>query len=332
FASDLAAHPGTTLQYVVGTGLVLGVSSSDYIKAFSKVVVGIKSSQLFKPDGQSPAADAPNPFSLQDLALAMQPDKTVQAQIKGNLTLPYNVSVNLPFVSVSADLNANRLVDVSVSNIVATPGKVNALDLLSVLAIHDTDSLATDVAALVSAINAKQPLAGNIGGGYLLLGVDATPSNVIDTFSKVSYAVPIKQLISSPEANATTSLAGVDMRLESVSATALPRRMINSTLSISLNSTYSVTVTGLNYISALAGVDKTPVFGFQTGGVSIAPGTNKLELQTLVVFQSGREVSSAVAELYNSVISAAAGPEHYAFGAGLSFGYSQEKEFRLFSK
>ena len=66
-----------------------GVSSTDYIKAFNKVVVGVKSSEVFKPNTADSVVSTESPFSMENLLLAFQADKSIKADINGNLTLPF---------------------------------------------------------------------------------------------------------------------------------------------------------------------------------------------------------------------------------------------------
>ena len=107
-------------QIIGGTGLQVGVSDSDYIKAFSKAKFGVKASQvLFKP-ASSPAG-AFNPADL--LKNLVIKENNVDMSKPGAITIDLGVSitnftvpvaVDVGYVGTSGQLEDTHLVDVGV--------------------------------------------------------------------------------------------------------------------------------------------------------------------------------------------------------------------------
>ncbi|RIA99242.1 hypothetical protein C1645_747693 [Glomus cerebriforme] len=205
---------GRTSELFSVSGIKIGVSKDDFIKAFEKVVVGIPSSLILNPivvdkllgmAGLSLAdltvGGMLNRLNIGNIAIDMDPNGQELA-VKGNIgisNISLPLSVNMGILELSVALNASPLTRVILPDIkVVSSNNVISTDFTVALIFQDSDELENEVAALAASLiegTNGTVIPGNANINGLLFGNSNSDSDIIDTFSKVLISIPLDPIL-----------------------------------------------------------------------------------------------------------------------------------------
>ena len=274
--------------------------------------------------------------TINGMDVQLQPNSVMNTGIQAAANIPFQVMVDVPFLAAALNLNDIHFVDLGLTGTkLEGNGKV-ALSNAARIAINDIDSIADAVAALAQAFTNGDPLPGSIGGGNILLGV--SPSDTIDAFSKVAASLSTKSLgdmmhTISSKINVSSLLNKVDLKLEEMQLQALPQRALQASASASLQNDFHITLQGIGYLGASAGLDGINVVDITSPGMNIGGGVNNVNIAGKLAFPSSGEIQDKVASFGNHLSDNGLGHTDELFTVARPvFGVSESDHIKILSK
>jgi hypothetical protein len=191
---------------VCGTGLEIGNSAQDYIKAFRKIRVGIQASQLLK----KPADDDIKNFNPEKLIenleirkndIDMSEAGAIRIGIElsiSNVTLPVTASIG--YMGISTKLENADLATVAVNNLIISHDTGNIVVNFDIkVNIPGGDDIKMKVAQTAKNIKDHGIHNTSVSAQLYNIGFGANSKDVIDTFSLVSADInPLSYLPADP--------------------------------------------------------------------------------------------------------------------------------------
>ncbi|KAJ3325027.1 hypothetical protein HDV06_005616 [Boothiomyces sp. JEL0866] len=348
FADDLTNKFGHTDQFFTAGGATFGFSQDTAFQFLSQSILGFNSSILLNQNSLGFVLDyitgsGLNATSVLGLvkpkALDVQfnPSNVINTGIKADLTVPYQISANMPYFSADGFLNGLKLANLAVNGFSVSGQSTNSLNLASLVALFDSNDLEVAVANIVDAAVADiKKIPGNVGGGDLYFGLDSSPANVIDTFSKVKLAIAIKSITDTvlpllpnlPTIDPIALIKSFNASLENLQAKTLPGKKLGTAFTAGFNSSFPISVKGLGFMGAAAGVDPLPIMQLTASGFS-NPGANSLQMATEIFFPSAKQIPPAVGAFVNDVIKNFGNTQEKFLATGIAFGFDQDHSFNL---
>ncbi|KAJ3251593.1 hypothetical protein HK103_002237 [Boothiomyces macroporosus] len=349
FADDLTNKFGHTDQFFTAGGATFGFSQDSAFKFLSQSILGFNSSILLNQNNLDYALklvagsglNATTALGLvkpKALDVQFNPSNVINTGIKADLTVPYQISANMPYFSADGFLNGLKLANLAVDGFSVSGQSTNSLNLASLVALFDSNDLEVAVANLVDAAIADiKNIPGTVGGGDLYFGLDSSAANVIDTFSKVKLGIAIKS-ITDIVLPLLPNLSNIDPialiksfnpTLENLQAKTMPGKILASSFTAGFNSSFPISVKGLGFMGAAAGVDPLPIMQITASGFSVNPGVNSLQLATQIFFPSAPQIPPAVGAFVNDVIKNFGNTQEKFLATGIAFGFDQDHSFNL---
>ncbi|KAL2918836.1 hypothetical protein HK105_201670 [Polyrhizophydium stewartii] len=344
---------GQTSGYVVAAGISFGNNEATSFKFLSKAVIGFLTSEVISQDtlnvilGNS-TIDLPTILglvSLQHASAKFNPSNIIDASVQAGIKIPFPVSLRLPYVAAGTQINSLPTFDLALDGITIMGGGVNNVTLGAHVSVYDSDNLATMVAALVSAVLKKQDLPGTLGAGFLKLGVSTT--DFIDTFVKVKLSITLEKLAETLLGSAGTKNLDLSVKailgllnrfspsLIGAKVDALPKATIGLQAALGLNNPLPISLSGLGYITATAGVDTAPVTVIKANGFDLVEGPNTARIGANLFFPSSTDTQTRVAQLADEIWNRGS-PIGNVTGnvvlTGISFGNTEATAFKFLSK
>jgi hypothetical protein len=346
FGRSVTDHFGQTSEYFSASGVKFGMSSNDYIHFLEKTRLGFSSSKILNQKtldallGSNATTIDPSSLadmvSLKSASVEFHSTNVIDASLAANLTMPYEVTLSIPFFQAGSLVDEVPFCYLSLNGLKISGKGASELALASALEVHDSDSLATKIANIAAAFAKKKPFPGTIGGGSLSLGIDNSPQNVIDTFSKIWMSVPLDPLAqsllkrNSTDFDPTPYIDGLNLQLGDVSVQTIPGRIVKSSIAADLTNRFKISIKGLGYMSATTGIDGNTLVSLTANGISLQPGNNSLKIGAELYFPSSAEIQNSVAAFADHVMDKGVGntPELIT-ATGIAFGFDSDHHFRF---
>lgn len=208
FMNDVMTKNATTLEQMVGvSGFQIGVSETDYIRAFSKAKLGLKASQLLSQGLHGPGLGGSGSSDL--LKSLVINENNVDFSTPGAITIDIGVglknfslpvSASVGYTGVSTDLNDAGLADLSVHNLKVshTDGTLDVSCRVEI-DIKGDDAIKKRVALLAKTILTKGLGEADVTARVYNFGLGASQSDLIETFSLIDVKGNPLKLIPKPD-------------------------------------------------------------------------------------------------------------------------------------
>jgi hypothetical protein len=338
---------------LTGSGLKFGLDEQNAFIFLSRSVLGLPSNLIVNEKNLKLVLDRINAVNSTSLLGMVKPEsldveftqtKLIDSKVKANVTVPFSVRLDMPFVKVGSELENVPFADVSILGTQISGQGNNGLSLGTSINVKDSDPLADVIAKLTSAIlQDPKNVPGTLKGGYLSFGVDSSPENVIDTFSGVALSVKAQQAVDiGMQIVAGVNTTSIDpmelirkfeLSLKNIKANSAPNRMLQTSVTAGFRSPFPISVKGLGYMNALSGVDQTSVVGFGAEGFAVTPGINNLDLKTNLNFPA--QAADKVAQFANNiqkVLQSGGDLAEILFATQIKFGFDERNAFQFLSK
>ncbi|KAJ3192570.1 hypothetical protein HK101_006309 [Irineochytrium annulatum] len=227
FAQDLYTEGwGNTPQVFAISGLQLGYSSTDYIKAFSKARIGLPSSSLLSlnttnyilkqlgfNDGVAAFNNATSMLDrlqIQGANLDLSTPDVVSINASSLITgIPFDLRVNFPYLYTDMSLLGNKWIKFEMDNLVLQP--VSGGNLLSTLLIrmqfYNSPELKSSLATVVSEMVAGGPIPGVFSFTNFLIGPSPSSTDAIDALAMMVGELSVSH-VTDPSTPLFNSLLG----------------------------------------------------------------------------------------------------------------------------
>ncbi|KAJ3269132.1 hypothetical protein HDV01_001832 [Terramyces sp. JEL0728] len=272
-------------------------------------------------------------FALNQLDIAIQPNKVIGVNIGSTLGLPFPVDLNLPYVRVALNIDSELFANIDLGMALAAGN--SALTLKPIVNVNDVDSLAQKIGSLVSDIANGNKLSSGVGVNQISFGMSQSES--INAFSMLNVMVPVQKLIDSaggslqvPSFKDFVNTYGIS--LGSLAIQAKQQRTVNLGTALKFNNHFPVSLSGLNYISTSAGIDNVEVVGVTIPGLSLLPGSNLFNTSIAATFPSSLAIQEKVGQFASNVNNNLGHTSENLAVAGITFGYSQSEQFKFLSQ
>ncbi|KAJ3268477.1 hypothetical protein HDV01_002718 [Terramyces sp. JEL0728] len=247
-------------------------------------------------------------LELNGAGLELLDGQKVNANLNVKLDLPAPFSktsfdVSIPYLGGSASLDQLPVSDFSLG--LNVQGQNPSVALNTLLALKDSDELATEVNALLNAILKGSQVPGNAIVRGLTIGASAQDTN--DALSAVTASLPLQNLIpsglSASSLDLNSLLTQLSPSIGNVGITTKPGKVLENTAAIKFNLPFPVTLKGVNYFTASAAIDQNALVDISsTSPISIASGTNELNAALDVHFPSSSAIQSSVSKFVNDLL------------------------------
>ena len=346
FAQSISDNFGSTTEVLTVSQIGFGYSQNDFIRILSKSRLGIPSASILNQQnlaivmgmGGDGGATSGLKATLKSANIDFHPTNIIDADIKANVQIPFDAVLNLPFFKAGTIIDEISFIDFELKGLAIAKGP-NDLSLASAVEIHDTDSLAQKIEAITHAIAAGQFIPGKIGAGKLLMGLDYSPENVIDTFSKVTFSLSIAAVYMMVQSDPTLSIdlvpyiKSLALKVGGVKVETMPGKVIKSSLSAGFTNGFGITLNGLGYMTATSGVDAVPLAALTATGISLKTGENNINVGADLFFPSSTMIQDKLAEFVQHLFLLGPGKTVEKFtSSGIAFGYDDVHHFRFLSK
>ncbi|KAJ2999351.1 hypothetical protein HDV02_003132 [Globomyces sp. JEL0801] len=342
FVNNVLTNFGKTEEKFVVSKLAIGVDSKNYFKFLSGIKLGVPSTLILNQKtldlvksqvGNGPGLNA----TVKSVAMEMKPDLALGATLVADIALPFSVDVDLPYTAGSIYLDETRGLDLSLTGL-AIKGKSATLTLTNNVVIVDSDELGTKVAGLLNGLLNNVELPGTIKLSNMALGVSA--SDAIDTFAKAKPGLPImkiKELIGQfipklPSIDPAELAKKLAITISNVAMKTIPGKAIQLDAAAGINVPFPISLKGVGYIAATAGVDNIDVVTVEAGGVTIVPGQNQLSLSGKTTFLSATSIQDKVAAFVKNVLGNFGNTEEVFSLSKLAVGVDSKTYFKFLSK
>ncbi|KAJ3308948.1 hypothetical protein HDV04_000594 [Boothiomyces sp. JEL0838] len=272
-------------------------------------------------------------FALNQIDLAIQPQKIISVNIGSTLGLPFPVDLNLPYVGVSLNIDTELFANVNLG-LGLTAGN-SALTLKPLVKINDVDSIAQKIGSIASDIVNGNSVSSTVGINQISFGVSQSDS--INAFSMLNVAVPVEKLMNTaggslqiPSFKDFVNSYGIS--LGGLSVKAKQQRSVDLGTLLKFNNNFPVTLSGLNFVSASAGIDNVEVVIVGIPGLALSPGANLFNTSISATFPSSSTIQSKVATFISNVNNNLGHTNENLAVAGIAFGYSQAEQFKFLSQ
>ena len=330
FGSNLWNNYGNTSEKISCNRILFGVDEQDYIRAFSKIKILVDSSKLFSPNDGKPSKISQS-FSLSHLALKFNPSNMINAAFDGVLDLSYHLKASMPFFSFGGDVDSHHLFDINLNDLSLSEGS-NNLSLSSEIYLQDNTALSTRIGKLYREYSSGSNLSGLATGGFLKFGIDRNESNVVDTFSKLQLGMELEYFRSkflSP--SNSSSINDVNLVNDKLILSVLPGKVLSAEFGAIFNSSYPISIEGLDIVSSNIEIDEIPILNLKINGIKVSPGNNELILHSSFMFESGDLVASSLSKLYDTYQGQSPITSNLT-ASNTIFGFDSQHAFTLFSK
>lgn len=350
FANELSKKFGETEASFTASRMMFGYNHDNSFKFLSRAVLKVPSKSILNQKnldlviGGAGGLNATTILSLiepKSLDVEFTQSKLINTDIKADLTVPFAVSLSVPFLDFGSVIDDVPLLNAEVLGTKISGQGKNSLALGTSVTLQETDEIADIVAAKVdAALENYETIPGTMGGGYLKFGVDKSPENVIDTFAQVAVSVPINlisklviQLMSfgkNPSIGA--AIKSLELSIKRLQAKTLPGRVMQTELAAGFKSPFPISIKGLNYMTSVTGVDKTSIMMLEANGFSAVPGANNIELSTNIAFPPYENAMDKVASFVQNVLKDFGNTKEKLFATGIKFGSDKEHAHSIFKK
>lgn len=353
FAQDVSNNFGNT-QAVLGVSkAVFGYDQATAFQFLSKAIIGVKSAWIINQKNldlmtntlSSAGINATYVMSLvkpTGMSVQFNPSDTINSKLSADLFIPFAVKMQMPYFTFGSAINSYPMLNLEIDGLNIAARGTNSLSLGANIQLKDSAELEDAIASvLAAALKDAKNIPGTVGGGALSFGVDSTPANIIDTFSEVLINVPIKSIagpisgiVSSTIAtvNATALIQSLNLSLKDLNAETEPGRTVHNSFTAGFTSSFPISVQGLGYMTAGAGIDNSKIMSLSASGFSIIPGANSVSLTSDIFFPAIDGTPDKIASFVNNVMNNLGKTEETLFGNGITFGFDKTHTFNLFSK
>ena len=338
---------GNTPERILIAQPIFGYSRTDYIKLFSKTNLMIQTSKIINPTLVSNiVANAKSQQSVLSLSTAnidIRNTKSINAQLNGLVSTSFPITVNIPLVSGASYVNGASAFDLATTSVNVKTGKSNQLSVNSMIKVHDTDSLATNIGQLSAALAESADLPGTIGIGSFVIGNSAT--DFIDTFSQFTYMIPATYLDSvfgisktvqsfsmSDTISSFTQTSNSTLSIQSVSLTAIPNQSLLAGANVQFSQSLGLTVTGLNLLSLDSGISGVHIASLNSNGITIAAPSYASNISATVYAPSSASSKQIISVLSSDFAANGFHETKHTFDlSNIVFGYDQSTAFQFLS-
>ncbi|KAJ3365322.1 hypothetical protein HDU91_002252 [Kappamyces sp. JEL0680] len=270
--------------------------------------------------------------TLTSLAAEFKAGKVISTGIGASLKLPFPVDINMPYFGVALGLDDAHFVDVSAGLVIS--GTNPTTQISTDLKITDDDIIDGKINAIVDAIIAKSPLPGKISIGGIMIGASAADSN--DALSSIKVAVPLANLVGGavtlPAIDPAALVKSLAIQLNKVGMSILPAKTIDLQVALGISLPFAVTLKGLGYVGANAGVDSIEILKLSSSGLSLSPETKALSIDAKTVFPSSSAAQNKVSTFADNLIHHFGETTEVLYASGLAFGYDAASSFNFLNK
>ncbi|KAL7749121.1 hypothetical protein RI367_005526 [Sorochytrium milnesiophthora] len=342
----------TGLSTVAISGLGIGNSPQDYFHTLEKIKIGMNTNDIKEvmthlPSGSSPLSG----FNMNGLIKPTFLDVNMIA--RNQVTLSTHTALNLPFsfpvtidigsLSLSALLNDQSLIDVSLPPIKLASGN-NEIDLPNILiTLSDAEGVRPVLGQLINQVVQKQPLSEVLGLTGITLSPTAAGNSTgsspaaIRTLSQVKVAVPLGSMSGAGSVLDTSLLlpAGLAMpaiKLNKASVATQANAVLDLGASLTLVNPVPVSI-NLPFAALTVRLDNADLVTISIGGLNLGRGSDAktLNLDVKLAFSNSDDIQNKVAALASALFSGGDSSLSVGFG-GILLGTSPTQTTQLLSQ
>ncbi|KAJ3368335.1 hypothetical protein GGF31_006426 [Allomyces arbusculus] len=303
-------NPVTNILMIAG--IQIGVLPTDVIKTLEAVVVPIPLQDLLKdlpaslPGAGGNSTLSLPPISAKNVSLDVQAGGLIDVKLVAVLTnLTFPAEIDIGYTSLTLGLNQNRLMTVAIDGLKVAP-TTKELGLHLTLQFHDSDAVATDIAALFTAVFNKREVTGFATLSGIVFG--ASRDDNIALLSKAVVAIPLstfsKQLAAIPDA-ISGIMAGVGknplpVKLKSVNFKALPGAIFDVATQLDLGIQIPLSA-NLGFFNLDIQLGPLKALSLQVSGVKVTPDTKELSLALRVQIYDTPQLADVLAKVTGDI-------------------------------
>ncbi|KAI9143840.1 hypothetical protein BKA69DRAFT_1059298 [Paraphysoderma sedebokerense] len=329
---------------LVLSGLQIGVSPQDYIRALEKASVPIQLQKLvgglqIPTIGPISGGNTTIPFDIKELKAVFAANDRIEFGVKTGLKITFPASVNIGFIAVALQVDNVPALSVHVKQLALSP-TTKELSIQIAVQVEDSPQLADKLAVLFDDLLRKK-----FDHTITITGVRAGVSqdDHISALSKVAYPLNLQQLFS-PSGNQESTLSlpmpssnfvsdlvqKVGLNVSEADIQTLPDRRVTATVRASFSNPFPIDVQ-LGYASVMIGVDNTDVVSLNLGGLRMGQGSNSLTLTVGAQLSTGDASAQTLGKFVTDLLSGTIG-EHTVMIKSLILGPSREDSIMALSK
>jgi hypothetical protein len=338
--NDLSTNFGATQQKFVVSNLMFGSSSEDahsFLQASrisilsSKVVNQENYERLMKAASSLALPDMREMITLQKLDVQFQSSKRISLGLDAVLNaIP--IRVNLPFIRVKSSVDYESAFDLRIDGLQTVRSPLQSGVEVQV---QDSESLASKIAPVVRSLIKKEPLPGRVGVSSLVFGLAS--EDFIDTFERLEVNVVLEAIARPilnqlPVMNSTAIVESLGLDIQAVSLDTKPSKQMQMGLTVNVTNPLAISISGLNYFSASAGIDGVGIVSLSSPAFALTPGRNQLRLMLELFFPSSDQIMDTVAKFAQELSSNLGKTSQLLSVSDVHFGSSKESAFMFLKR
>ncbi|KAI9187617.1 hypothetical protein H9P43_002008 [Blastocladiella emersonii ATCC 22665] len=297
------------------TGVAFGAADKPF-KTFELVNVHLTTDDVKEILAAKPASGPglvlpPGLIKPTGVDVAMTAANTIMASVSAQIMNPFPISASIGSLSLSALLNDQTLVTVTLPPLAISASGTNALELKDIkIELGTSDALPPMIADLVGKVLAKQPLTGTVGVTGINLGAPASgkPEATIQTLARVRITKDLAALAAAPASSAGSVLdtsalipaGGLALPTPKlVSASVATKEGATLALGVALDIANPLPVSvKIPFIGLSVGLDNAgEVAGVSIEGLDLKRGTGRLALTVTLRMNNDEAVQNRVAQV-----------------------------------
>ena len=260
------------------TGIQFGVDKENSFKFLSRTVLAYNSNKVINDESVTQVksiifaarknSTLPIAFKLNEVDVEFSPEKSIDSKVKANIELPFDVTVDVPFIKFGSKLNEHRFFDVGILG-ATTKATSNYIEFTTSLEFHDTPDIASSIEKLVSEYSVSESSTTLVGrlGSQLEVGRDGK-FEILETPKEIgSGSILMKRIID----NILGTIGGGFI---SFGIDATPENLIDIFDQLSLDmSSRDVINTALSMVPSFNGSSSTPIDNLNLALKNLKGGT-----------------------------------------------------------
>ena len=268
------------------------------------------------------------------LELTFEPRSSITAAGSADLSLSYNTSISVPYLDAKIAIDNTFAFRSTIRQISITSSELSGGMKLS---IQDSEELENKLGRLSEVIlnGEKTPIKGGIQG--IIFGY--SEEDAIMAFSQIDLEIPFDPLIQNSSSekgglmNAVADAYLDAINIKNVDLQTVSGPLMKTYVELEFNSSLNVTVNGLGHLSVNIAIDNQTIVETVLSGLHLNPGSNKMNLEANLRFESSRDSQIQVATLVNDLIyKDPSTSAQIVGGSGFLIGYSSNDCIKAFRK
>ncbi|KAF9434558.1 hypothetical protein BGZ76_007803 [Entomortierella beljakovae] len=258
---------------------------------------------------------------LKSLAISTAPGHTLLIEPKIQLPLPFELDLNIPYLSLDINLDNNMLGQLFIANLVGSgSGQVDISVGVGIVFREPAPEIPPTVAKIVTGLTTGSSL--DILAGVSNLAIGVSPSDAINTLNHLNFGVPISSVITGSigtgdlmgsimaQTTVTVAPTGINLQVGSLvklsiheaAINILPNNLITAAIDLEMFLGLPV-VANIGYFGLQISLDGSNLAGVGlSSGLNYGGGIVQMETDIAISVGTGDEISTKVANLVNAII------------------------------